>query len=129
MNFWTNFWDFFWFLFWCYALIAFLIALFSIITDLFRDKALNGWIKAIWIACLVFLPVISVIVYLIVRGTGMAARNQREAGLRHDAQASYIRSVAGTSLSDEIAKARKLLDAGTITPDEYEVIKERALTG
>jgi ABC-type multidrug transport system fused ATPase/permease subunit len=129
MNLWNSFWDFFWFLFWIYAFMAFLTMLFSIMADLFRDRALNGWFKALWLICLIFVPFISALVYLIARGDGMAARNQRQASARHDAQSAYIRSVAGVSLSDEINKARALLDAGTITAEEYTLIKERALSG
>ena len=40
----------------------------------------------------------------------------------------YIRSVATASPSDEIAKAKSLLDAGTINQQEYEAIKTRALS-
>jgi hypothetical protein len=128
MDFWESFWDFFWFMFWCYVFIAFLVALFSVFSDLFRDKELNGWLKAVWVIVLVFFPVISVLVYLIVRGTGMAARNQKRAAVRQEAETAYIRSAAGaTSASDEIAKARTLLDAGSLTPEEYELIKQRAL--
>ncbi len=127
MDIWTNFWDFFWFLFCFYALIAFLGALFSVYADLFRDKALGGWFKALWVVFLVFFPIISVLVYLIVRGSGMAARNQKQAEIRQDAQAAYVRSLARSSISDEIATARTLLDAGSITSQEYELIKARAL--
>lgn len=127
MNLWTNFWDFFWFLFWIYAFMAFLSMLFSVISDLFRDRALNGWFKAIWLICLVFIPFLSILVYLITRGDGMAARNQQQAASRHDAQSAYIRSVAGASPSDEISKARALLDAGTITAEEFALVKSRAL--
>jgi len=127
MQIWTSIWDFFWFLIWMYAFIAFLTLLFSVVADLFRDRALSGWFKAIWLIFLVFVPFISVLVYLIARGDGMAARGQRLASERQDAQAAYIRSLSGTSLSDEIAKARALLDAGTISAEEYALIKERAL--
>ncbi|GAA1496063.1 PLDc N-terminal domain-containing protein [Paeniglutamicibacter kerguelensis] len=109
--------------------MAFLTMLISVIADLFRDRALNGWLKAVWLICLVFVPIISILVYLIARGDGMAARNPRQAIARQDAQSAYIRSVAGVSLSDEIGKARGLLDAGTITAEEYTLIKERALSG
>lgn len=129
MNILGSIWDFLWFMFWIYAFMAFLTMLFSVITDLFRDRALNGWFKALWLIALVFVPFISILVYLIARGDGMAARNQRQAVARQDAQSAYIRSVAGVSLSDEISKARALLDAGTITPEEYTFIKEQALSG
>ncbi len=129
MDFWANFWDLLWWLFWFYVLIAFLSALFMVFADVFRDKALSGWLKAVWVIFLVFLPALSVLVYLIVRGRGMATRTQQHAERRQEAQAAYIRSVAaGTSVSDEIAKARTLFDAGSITAEEYELIKERALS-
>lgn len=40
---------------------------------------------------------------------------------------TYIRQVAGSSPADEIAKAKALLDSGTITPAEFASIKARAL--
>jgi hypothetical protein len=40
---------------------------------------------------------------------------------------NYIREVAGKSPADQIATAKALLDAGTITPDEYAKLKAKAL--
>jgi hypothetical protein len=126
---WDNFWDFFWFLFWTVAFIAYLITLFSVVADLFRDRSLNGWWKAVWIVFLIFLPFVTVLVYLIARGTGMAERSQQRALNTQDAVNKYIGDVAGTSPSDEIAKAKSLLDTGTISADEYAAIKTHALRG
>lgn len=128
MDFWTSFWNIFWFFFWVYAVLAYVTILFSVIADLFRDKSLKGWLKAVWLIGLVFLPVLSALVYLIVRGDGMAARNEQRFVARRDTQSAYIRSVSGISLSDEITKARALLDAGTITDQEYTLIKQKALS-
>lgn len=128
MDFWTSFWSIFWFFFWVYAVLAFLTILFSVIADLFRDKSLKGWHKAVWLVGLIFLPFLSILVYLITRGDGMTARNEQHAVARQDAQSAYIRSVSGISLSDEITKARALLDAGTITDQEYTLIKQKALS-
>lgn len=129
MELWSSFWDFLWFLFGVYVFMAFVMWLFAVISDLFRDRALNGWAKAVWLICLVFVPLISLVVYLIARGDGMAARHQRQVSARQDAQAAYIRSVTGVSLSDEINKARALLDAGAITSEEYTLIKQKAVSG
>lgn len=123
----STIWDFFWVLIWIYAVIAFLTLLFSVVADLFRDETLSGWLKAAWLVFLVFVPFISILVYLIARGDGMADRGQRLATERREAQAEYIRSAAGVSISDEISKARALLDAGTISAEEYELIKQRTL--
>jgi ABC-type multidrug transport system fused ATPase/permease subunit len=127
VDFWSNFWNVIWLFFWIFAFIAYLMALFAVIADLFRDHKLNGWWKAVWIIFLVFLPFLTVLVYLIARGRGMGERSQREAKAAQDSANDYIKSVAGTSPADEIAKAKGLLDAGTITQAEYDAIKAKAL--
>ncbi|SDZ34444.1 SHOCT domain-containing protein [Herbiconiux ginsengi] len=127
MSFWGNFWDVIgWFL-WAFVFIAYLMALFAIIGDLFRDHKLNGWWKALWILFLIFVPFITALVYLIARGRGMAERQNKEVKQAQTAADDYIRNVAGSSASDEIAKAKALLDAGTITQDEYNLLKAKAL--
>jgi ABC-type multidrug transport system fused ATPase/permease subunit len=121
-------WDFIWFFFWTFAFIAYLSVLFAIIGDLFRDHELNGWLKAVWIFFLIFLPFITALVYLIARGDRMAKRSARRAASMQAQTDQYIRQTAGTqSPTDEIAKAKALLDAGTITPQEYEALKAKAL--
>ena len=113
----NNFWNIIWLFFWSFAFIAYLFALFAIIGDLFRDHKLNGWWKAVWVIFLIFLPFLTALVYLIARGNGMAERSQKEAKQAQAATDAYIRQTAGAaSPSDEIAKAKALLDAGTITP-------------
>jgi uncharacterized membrane protein len=127
MSFWGNFWDVIgWFL-WAFVFIAYLMALFAIIGDLFRDHKLSGWAKALWILFLIFVPFITALVYLIARGRGMAERQNKEVQQAQTAADDYIRNVAGSSASDEIAKAKSLLDAGTITQDEYNLLKAKAL--
>lgn len=127
MDIWDTFWDFIWLFFWSFAFIAYLMAIFSVIVDLFRDRSLNGWLKALWIICLIFVPFLTVLVYLIARGNSMAERSQRDAATARQETDQYIREVAGSSSADEIAKAKALLDAGTITSQEYETLKARAL--
>lgn len=127
MDFWADFWNIIWLFFWAYVFFAYLIALVSIITDIFRDHTLNGWWKALWIIFLVWLPFITALVYLIVRGRGMAERYRERAQESKNATDDYIRSVARTSPSDEIERAKKLLDDGTITPEEFAAIKQRTL--
>lgn len=123
---WSNFWDVLWTIFWAFAFIAYLFALFSVVADLFRDRGLNGFWKAVWIVFLIFLPFLTVLIYLIVRGRGMADRQtERVHHDRHRAD-DYIRSVAA-SPADEIAKAKQLLDSGVITQAEFDQLKGRAL--
>ena len=124
---WSNFWDIIWLFFWSFAFIAYLFALFAIIGDLFRDHKLNGWWKAVWIIFLIFVPFLTALVYLIARGPGMAERSQKEAKQVQQATDSYIRTVAAASPADEIVKAKALLDAGTITQEEFDKLKAHAL--
>ncbi|MDZ4093232.1 MAG: PLDc N-terminal domain-containing protein [Arthrobacter sp.] len=127
MSFWENFWDIFWWFIYVYAFFAFLFALFVIIGDIFRDKELNGWLKAVWIVFLAFLPILGVLVYLIARGKGMTERARGRARQDQEASDAYIRQVATASPTEEIAKAKALLDAGTISPGEFEKIKSSVL--
>jgi hypothetical protein len=128
MSFWESFWDIIWWFLWVFAFMAYLFAVFAIISDLFRDRKLNGWWKAVWIVFLLFLPFLTALIYLIARGRSMAERSMGAAQEAREASDQYIKSVAGYSASDEIAKAKGLHEAGTITAEEYEQIKARVLT-
>ena len=127
MSFWDNFWNVIWVIFWSFAFVAYLFALFAVVADLFRDHRLNGWWKALWIIFLVFVPFLTVLVYLIARGRGMAERSAQAQTQAPSATDDYIKQVAGASPADEIAKAKSLLDAGTITQDEYNSLKSKIL--
>ena len=126
-----SFWEFVWFLFVSFAIVAYLMAMFAIVLDLFRDKSVSGAMKAVWLLGLVFFSLITAIVYLIVRGDGMADRNARDQKAVRDAQDDYIRSVAGTSSSggaaEQIAEGKRLLDSGAITAEEFAALKAKAL--
>ena len=123
-----NFSDFFWLLIWSFFFVCYLLVLFQIIADLFRDKDLSGWWKALWVIFLIFFPFLAAVIYLIARGRGMA---ERQAGAARSAQAAtdqYIQSVAGKgNPADQIASAKSLLDSGTITQDEFDKLKQKAL--
>ncbi|WP_136036650.1 SHOCT domain-containing protein [Microbacterium sp. K35] len=127
MSFWESFWDIIWWFFWVFVFVSYLMVLFNIVADLFRDHTLNGWWKAVWIIFLIFVPFLTALIYLIARGRGMAERAAASYRQQQDAADTYIRSVAGTSATDEIEKASKLLAAGTITDAEFAAIKARAL--
>lgn len=121
-----DFWGFLWSIVVIFAFVAYIMVLFSIIGDLFRDRALNGWYKALWLVFLFFLPFVTALVYLIARGRGMAERQAEAANAAKQATDAYIREAAGGS-AGEIAHAKKLLDDGTISQDEFETLKKKAL--
>ncbi len=122
----AHIWDFIWMFFTIFVFFAWLMALFSIIGDLFRDRALSGWAKAVWLLFLIFVPFLTALVYLIARGSGMAERAASQAKAQKNAADDYIRSVSGGA-AGEIAQAKALLDAGTITQAEFDALKAKAL--
>jgi type VI protein secretion system component VasK len=123
-----SFWDVVWFIFISFIFIAYLMILFSIITDLFRDRETSGWVKAVWFIALLFLPFLTALIYVIARGKGMAERSAASHQAARREQEAYIKEVAGkTSPTDQIAQAQAMLDAGTITKPEFDVLKAKAL--
>lgn len=105
-----SFWNIVWFIIISFFFVAYLMVMFSIIADVFRDRGTHGWQKAVWIAALPFFPVLTALIYLIARGAGMAERSARTG-----------------SPVDELAKAKALLDAGALSPTESEILGAKVL--
>src|SRR5690606_5931858 len=124
-----GFWDWFWLMVWWFLFIAYLVVLFQIVADLFRDKALSGWWKALWIVALIVLPYLAALVYVIARGRGMAERHAEEDRARRQVMDEYVRATAGSGRSpaSEVADAKALLGSGTFDADEFARLKARAL--
>lgn len=125
-----SFWDVIWFIIVSFIFVAYLMMLFTIIGDVFRDRDLSGFAKAAWMIALIFIPFLTAIVYLISRGQGMAERQYQAVERAQARQDEYIKSVAGSSSSpsEEIAKAKSMLDAGVLNQAEYDAIKQKALS-
>jgi predicted ferric reductase len=126
-----DFGDFFWLLVWSFFFVFYLMILFHIIADLFRDKELSGWWKALWVIALIIFPFLTALIYLIARGKGMAERQSVDIQRAQAANEAYIRQVAsngsGSNPTDQIARAKNLLDSGAITPAEFDRLKAAAL--
>jgi len=101
--------------------------LITVFSDLFRRHDIGGFGKAGWILLCIVLPFAGVLIYLIAQGQHMAERNVK---LQTDYQSqvdSRIREVAGSSPTAEIESAKRLLDSGAITQEEFNAIKTKAL--
>jgi len=125
-----SFGDVVWTIIISFAFVAYLMLFFSILTDLFRDRELNGFAKAIWVIVLILVPFLSAFIYVIARGNGMAERGARQAAVAQKQTEAYIRDVAAkdtVSPADQIAQAKQMLDTGAITEPEFDRLKEKAL--
>ena len=87
----------FWTMLWFFLWIAWLVALFQIIGDIFNSDDLGGWGKGIWLIFVILLPLLGVLIYLIARGGGMQRRAIEKARAQRDAYESYLRETAGSA--------------------------------
>jgi len=102
--------------------------LIKVFADVFRRDDIGGGSKALWIIFVIILPYLGVFIYLITQSHHIADRDMRQAQNQQQQFDEYVRSVSSSgSAADEIARAKGLLDAGTITQSEYDVLKAKAL--
>lgn len=114
--------EFFLFVLWLWLLIA-------IFTDLFRDHELSGWAKALWVLFVLIAPLVGILVYLIARGGGMSRRAHQSAMAAQERFDAYVRETASAqSPTEQIQRAKSLLDSGAIDQAEFERLKAKALT-
>ena len=119
----------FWMMLWFFLWIMWFMLLFHIISDLFRDQALSGWVKAGWTIFVCVLPFLGVFVYLIVRGRGMAERSLERAQADQKRLDDYVRKTAGSTgaTSDELANLDGLRADGTLSEEEFQRAKQKIL--
>ena len=122
----TGFLTFLWSLIVIFFMVVYFLMLFSIIVDVFRRHDIHGGKKALWLLFILFFPLIGLIAYLIVNGHGIAERQAKDVQQSQAQLDDHIKAVAGGS-AEQIAKAKELLDAGTITQAEFDQMKAKAL--
>lgn len=112
-----------------FAWVIFIWIAITVLIDVFRRHDISGWSKAAWVVFVVVIPWIGTLTYLIVNHAGMAERRNRDSQMAQAQFDQYVRHAAGNGgPASEIAKAKQLLDEGTITPQEFEAIKAKALS-
>ncbi|MEV0597287.1 SHOCT domain-containing protein [Nonomuraea cavernae] len=114
---------------WFFLWILWVMLLFRVIADIFRDDTLNGWGKAGWTIFVIVLPLLGVFVYLIARGKGMG---RREVAMMADRESRYYEAVERrvgrtTGQADELTQLADLKNHGDLTPEEYERAKAKVL--
>ena len=111
-----------------FAWVIWFWLLITVFGDLFRRHDVSGWGKAGWIIFVIILPYLGVLIYLIAEHEGMADRNLAQIQQSQAQFDEHVRSVASRSdPTSQIADAKKLLDSGAITQEEFDAIKKKAL--
>ena len=124
-----TFWDLFWTMFMFFMWVIWIWLLITVFIDIFRDKSLNGFTKAVWILFVVILPFLGVLVYLIARGDSMHERQVNHAVKQQQMAEQYIREVSGgeTGSADELEKLARLKAQGVLTEEEFAAQKAKIL--
>ncbi|HWY18338.1 MAG TPA: SHOCT domain-containing protein [Solirubrobacteraceae bacterium] len=118
----------FWTMLIFFAFVIWIWILITVLVDIFRRHDTSGFAKVLWIIFIIVLPYLGVFVYLIVEHKGMTERAVKQQEAAQSQMDKYVQSVAAkTDPAEQIAKAKSLLDTGTITQAEFERIKQQAL--
>jgi general stress protein CsbA len=119
--------DVFWTMILFFAWVAWIWIAITIFADIFRRHDIGGWAKAAWVVGIIVLPFLGVLIYLIAEHEGMRERSIEQAKAQQATFDQYVRETAGGSAA-EIARAKELLDAGTITQADFDAIKAKAVS-
>lgn len=110
-----------------FLMVAWIWVVISVLTDIFRSKDINGWIKGAWVLFVIVMPWLGVVAYLIMRGDGMQNRTIEMIEKAGKQQREYIQNIAGVSTADELTKLADLKEKGVITDAEFEAQKAKLL--
>jgi len=122
----------FWTMLWFFLFVVWIMAVFSVLVDIFRSHDMGGFAKALWVLFVIVLPLLGVLVYLIARGDKMTQHAVRDAEKQDQAMRAYIKDAAGSggagSPADQVAQLAQLRDQGVITEEQFEQGKAKIFT-
>ncbi len=118
----------FWTMLIFFAFVVWIWILITVLADIFRRHDTSGFAKVLWIIFIIVLPYLGVFIYLIAEHKGMTERAIKQQQAAQSQFDDYVKSVAVQGdPTEQIAKAKQLLDSGTITQAEFEQMKQKAL--
>ena len=120
-----------WSMLWFAVLVAWIMALFSVLTDVFRSPDMGGLAKTLWVLVILVMPVLGVLIYMLARGNKMTEHAIAQAQAQEQMMRSYVQEAAGSagggSAADQLAKLADLRDRGAITEEEFQQSKAQIL--
>lgn len=119
----------FWTIMWIFLWVLWLVLVFRVVVDVFRDDSLHGGKKAGWLLFVIVLPFLGVFVYLIARGKGMGGREARHNREQREAFEAQLREMTGGGDGhvEELRHLSALKDSGDLTDREFTRAKEKLL--
>jgi Short C-terminal domain/Phospholipase_D-nuclease N-terminal len=122
----------FWTMLEFFAFVIFVFLVFTLATDIFRSDDLSGVAKATWLVFIVFIPVIGILCYLIVRGRSMRERAEEVRARR--VRQSEMMSAHLTAQqqeptpADQLSRLADLRQRGALTAEEFEQEKAKVIS-
>lgn len=117
-----------------FAWVAYIWVAVTVIVDILR-RDMSGIAKLLWVLVVIIFSWVGVLLYLLFNHQGMRERRQREVMAAQSQFDEAVRAAVGSGrgsgagAAGEIESAKRLLDQGAITQDEYQKLKARALAG
>lgn len=116
------------FLLWCLWVFLFVVwfwLLITIFADVFRRHDIGGGMKTFWVIFVILFSFLGILVYLLTQHEGMAERNVQQ--MKQEQQ--QLRQMVGVTPADELIKLDQLKASGSITEEEYQTMKAKAING
>ena len=108
-----------------FLFFVWIMLLFRIFADIFRDKEASGFSKVLWILFLIVLPFLGAFIYIIAKGGSMAQREVEQVQAQEAAARQYIREAAAPSAAEELARLAVLKEKGVIDDAEFAAMKAK----
>ncbi|MEM9131593.1 MAG: SHOCT domain-containing protein [Actinomycetota bacterium] len=115
--------------FWDLVLLFFVfipaaILWFRVVVDIFDRRDLSGVAKVIWLICVLILPLLGALVYIVTRPE---TEQDRERAAAFEQAVTRQQTTTGYSIADEIEKLDGLRAKGLLTEDEFNRQRTRLL--
>jgi hypothetical protein len=120
----------FWTIFEVFLWVVWFWILITVFIDIFRSRDLSGGAKALWFVFVLFIPLVGVLVYLIVRGSSMHERAVHQVQAQDAEARRYIQQAAAeapASTADQLTKLADLRDRHVISDAEFDREKAKIL--
>jgi len=117
----TTFWESFFLLLLFLPLV--MVWAFALV-DIFRRDDMSGWWKALWVVCVIALPFLGTLIYIVTRPAGVT---EEERVLMGDTSRGYTPRPVPSNGVAELRALSDLHDRGKLTDSEFAAEKARLL--
>jgi len=116
-----SFWNFFWLLL---IFVPLLLVWGFALVDIFRRDDMPGWLKALWVVCVVLVPFFGTLIYLLFRPAGATAAERK---MIDQNSREFVERYSPSNTSEQLRTLADLHDRGKLSDAEFAAEKSRLL--